>query len=281
MALEPFREAFPSRFLNVGVAEQNLIGVATGMAEAGMIPFAYSIATFAALRPFEFIRNGPVLHRLPVRIVGMGMGFEYGHAGPSHHALEDVGTLRTLPGLRIIIPADPSQAYSAIEQTWALPGPTYFSLGKDDRGKVSGLDGRFQLGRIQVIRPGTKLAIVSMGSISSEAVAAATELEEFGIDVSVAVVSNFNPDPSDDLAELLSTVSHVISLEAQTISGGLAALLGLVIATRGLACRLWPLAIRVSPDGRSGTQMDCWRRHGLDRSAIVKCALSIFGVSAR
>ena len=76
MAMEPFRDRFPARFINAGVAEQNMIGLATGLAEAGLLPYAYSIATFAALRPFEFIRNGPVLHRLPVRIVGMGMGFE-------------------------------------------------------------------------------------------------------------------------------------------------------------------------------------------------------------
>lgn len=275
MALEPFREAFPSRFFNVGVAEQNLIGVATGMAEAGFLPYAYSIATFASLRPFEFIRNGPVLHQLPVRIVGMGMGFTYGHAGPSHHALEDIGALRTLPGLTVVIPADPAQASTAIEQTQALPGPVYYSLSKDDRAVIPGLDGRFALGRIQTIRTGAELAIVSMGSISSEAVAAAMELERYGIQAAVAVVSNFNPDPVEDLAELLSRVPHVISVEAQTISGGLASLLGLVIATRGLACRLSPLAVRTSPDGISGSEPDCWRRHGLDRTAIVERALSI------
>ena len=279
MALEPFRERFPSRFLNVGVAEQNLIGVATGLAEAGFLPYAYSIATFASLRPFEFIRNGPVLHKLPVRLVGMGMGFEYGHAGPSHHALEDIGALRTLPGLTLVIPADPAQAYAAVERTWALPGPIYYSLGKDDRAVVPGLDGRFALGRIQNIRPGTDLAIVSMGSITAEAVAASIDLEKQGIQASVAVVSSFNPDPFEDLEELLSRVPHVISVEAQTLSGGLASLLGLVIASRGLACRLWPLAVRTPPDGTSGSQADCWRRHGLDRKAIVACALSIFGRS--
>src|SRR5579864_4783610 len=83
--VEPFNERFPDRFFNLGVAEQNMVGVATGLAEAGYIPFVYSIATFASLRPFEFIRNGPVAHRLPVRIVGIGMGFEYGHDGPTHH----------------------------------------------------------------------------------------------------------------------------------------------------------------------------------------------------
>src|SRR4051812_22287055 len=90
-AIEPFKDTFPERFFNVGVAEQNMIGIATGLAEAGFLPFAYSIATFAVLRPFEFIRNGPIMHDLPVRIVGVGGGFEYGHAGPTHHALEDVG----------------------------------------------------------------------------------------------------------------------------------------------------------------------------------------------
>ncbi len=279
MALEPFRDSFPGRFINVGVAEQNLIGVATGMAEAGYLPYVYSIATFASLRPFEFIRNGPVLHRLPVRIAGMGMGFAYGHAGPSHHALEDIAALRTLPGLTVVIPADSAQASAAIKQTAALPGPVYYSLSKDDKAVVPGLDGRFTLGRIQTIREGAELAIVSMGSITTEAVAAAAELEKHGIRAGVIVVSNFNPDPVEDLAEFLAEVPHVISVEAQTLSGGLAALLGLVIASRGLACRLWPLAVRTTPDGLSGSEPDCWRRHGLDRNAIVDCGLSIFGRS--
>ena len=90
-ALEPFADRFPDRFFNVGVAEQNMVGVATGLAEAGYVPFAYSIATFASMRAYEFIRNGPVLHELPVRIVGMGGGFDYGPNGPTHYALEDIG----------------------------------------------------------------------------------------------------------------------------------------------------------------------------------------------
>jgi len=104
--LEPFRDAHPERFYNIGVAEQNMVGIATGLAEAGLIPFCYSIGTFASLRPFEFIRNGPVLHHLPVRIVGLGAGFEYGTAGTTHFSLEDIGVLRTQPGLDIVAPAD-------------------------------------------------------------------------------------------------------------------------------------------------------------------------------
>ena len=277
MVMEPFRARFPNRFINVGVAEQNMIGLATGLAEAGLRPYTYSIATFASLRPFEFIRNGPVLHHLPVRMVGMGMGFEYGHGGPSHYALEDIGALRTFPGLTVVIPADSAQTTTAFLQTRDLPGPVYYSLGKDDRTFVPRLEGRFDLARVQVVTEGPDIAIVTMGSISQEAVAAAADLEGQGIHATVIVVSNFNPDPAEHLAELLSGFRHVISVEAQTISGGLAACVSMQIAQHGLACRLHPLAVRTSPDGTTGSPADRWRKHALDRAGIAATALAALG----
>jgi transketolase len=277
MVMEPFRARFPDRFINIGVAEQNMIGVATGLAEAGFLPYTYSIATFASLRPFEFIRNGPVLHHLPVRMVGMGMGFEYGHGGPSHYALEDIGALRTLPGLTVVIPADSAQTTTALHQTRSLPGPVYYSLGKDDRTFVPGLDGRFELARVQLVTAGDDIAIVTMGSIAQEAVTAATNLASQGIQATVIVVSNFNPDPEDDLVEILSRFRHVISVEAQTISGGLAACVSLQIAKHGLPCRLHPLAVCDSPDGTTGSPADRWRKYSLDRVSIVNTALAALG----
>jgi transketolase len=281
MALEEFRERFPARFYNCGVAEQNMVGMATGLAEAGYIPFAYSIATFAALRAFEFIRNGPVLHRLPVRIVGMGMGFEYGHAGPTHHAVEDVAALRTLPGLSIVIAADSAQTETALRDTWNAPGPVYYSLGKDDRASVPGLNGRFAMDRVQVVREGGDIALAAMGSIAAEVAVAADELSAQGIEACVIVVSSFNPDPADDLARVLASHALVISVEAQSISGGLAAMIATTIASRGLPCRLWPLAVHASPDGSSGSQQDRWRKHGLDRREIVRTALRALTDSSR
>ena len=275
MAMEPFRERFPGRFINVGVAEQNLIGLATGLAEAGFRPYAYSIATFAALRPFEFIRNGPVLHRLPVRVVGMGMGFEYGHAGPTHHALEDIAVLRTLPALTIVAPADSAQAATAIRATASREGPVYYSLGKDERLTVPGLDGRFTLGRLQVVQEGADLVILSMGSVSVEATAAAGMLAAQGVRATVAIVSSFNPDPAEDVATLLARFRSAITVEAQTVSGGLASFTSSVIATHGLSCRLKVLGVTSSPDGTSGSQQERWRKHGLDRASIVAQALTV------
>lgn len=277
MALEPFRERFPDRFFNCGVAEQNMIGVATGLAEAGLRPYAYSIAPFASLRPFEFIRNGPVAHKLPVRIVGMGMGFEYGHGGPTHYALEDIAVLRSLPGLTVVIPADPAQATTAIRDTQDIPGPAYFSLGKDDRISVPGLNGRFELGKVQEVRQGRDLAIVTMGCISQEAVAAAEELSGYGIDAAVFVVSNFSPDPEADLVRVLAGFRCAISLEVQTASGGLGAFAATAIASHGLPCRLRIMAVRTPPDGTSGKQAERWRKYGLDRDSIAKTALGALG----
>jgi transketolase len=278
MLMEPFSKLFPGRFINVGVAEQNMVGMATGIAEAGLRPYVYSIATFAALRPFEFIRNGPVLHNLPVRMVGMGMGFEYGHAGPTHYALEDVAVLRTLPGLTIVIPADSIQAATALRDTADLPGPIYYSLGKDDRLSVRNLDGRFVLGHLQVVREGNDLAIVCMGSVSVEAVAAADALAAEGVESTVAVVSSFNPDCTEDLANLLAKFRCAVSVEAQTVSGGLGSFVSGVIAGEGLSCKLRVLAIRKSPDGTSGTQPERWQKYGLDRVSIARNALEMVGM---
>jgi transketolase len=275
MALEPFRERFPHRFVNAGVAEQNMIGVATGLAEAGFRPYAYSIAPFASLRPLEFIRNGPVAHRLPVRIVGMGMGFEYGHSGPTHYGLEDIGTLRTLPGLTIVIPADSNQAATAVRETQHVPGPVYYSLGKDDRISVPGLNGRFQLGRVQLTRAGRDIAIVTMGSIGQEVAAAAEQLSGHGIEAAVVVVSNFSPDPEAELVEVLSNFARAITVEVQTVSGGLGSFVASVIATHGLSCKLRIMGVRTSPDGTSGKQAERWRKYGLDRDSIVRTARGV------
>src|SRR5688572_11713663 len=168
--VEPFAERFTDRFINVGVAEQNMVGIATGLAEAGFIPFCYSIGTFASLRPYEFIRNGPILHGFQARIVGVGAGFDYGVNGVTHYAIEDVGVMRIQPGMTVIAPADYEQARTSLLATWDRPGPIYYRLGKDEQTSVPDLRGAFELGRAQLIREGHDLIIVVMGSVAIEAV---------------------------------------------------------------------------------------------------------------
>jgi transketolase len=273
-ALEPFADQFPDRFFNVGVAEQNMIGVATGLAEAGFVPFAYSIANFAALRPYEFIRNGPILHRLPVRIVGIGGGFEYGHAGPTHFGLEDAGIMRIQNGITVISPADHRQTRTALQRTTNVDGPIYFRLGKDDRTEIPGLDGRFDLGKVQVVREGEDIVFVCMGSVTSEAVTAADKLRNEGIEAGLVVVANLHPAPSDDLAEALARFSLAISVEAHSVNGGVGSLVAEVIAERGLQCRLIRCGVRSLPEGTSGSQSFMHKLHSLSPDALCATATS-------
>ncbi|MGI8426481.1 MAG: transketolase family protein [Actinomycetota bacterium] len=268
--IEPFADQFPDRFFNAGVAEQNMVGMATGLAEAGFIPFVYSIATFASLRPYEFIRNGPILQQLPVRIVGVGGGFDYGPAGPTHYALEDLGIMRIQPGIAVICPADHEQAASALQATWDLPGPVYYRIGKDDSSTIAGLNGRFNLGTAEKLRQGKDLLMVTIGSIASEAMAAAEELESDGIGCAVVVASSLNPAPQ--LVAALREFPLALSVEAHYVNGGLGSLVSELIAEEGLSCRLVRCGVRTASDGMSGRETYMNHLHGLSASALGKTA---------
>jgi len=274
MVLEPFIQRYPDKFFNAGVAEQNMVGMATGLAEAGFRPYAYSITPFLALRALEFIRNGPVLHRLPVRLVGVGAGFDYGHAGPTHHGTEDVGALGTLRGLSVVIPADHQQARAAVLSMHEHPGPVYFSLGKSDQDVIPGLNGRFELSKPQLVREGTAALIVGMGAVTVEALAAASELAKTGVSCAVAVVSSLAPSPVAELARLMSAYPVAVTVEAHVASGGLGAAACTAVATSGLRCRVVTHCVTQPEDGRVGSHAWYWQRHGLDRGAIARSVLS-------
>lgn len=278
--LEPFAEKFPcrsdlrrNRFFNVGVAEQNMVGVGTGLAEAGYIPFLYSIATFAAIRPYEFIRNGPALHQLPVRIVGVGGGFEYGSAGPTHWTLEDIALMRAQPGVTVIAPADHLQTRAALLETWDMPGPIYYRLGKDDITTIPGLGGRFALGRSQFIREGSDFLIIAMGSVTSEVTRAVNALSGMGIECTVIVVSSLNPGPIDDLVEVLSRFSVAMTVENHYLAGGLGSVVSEVVAEQGIGCRVVRCGIERVLDGVSGGTDYLRHIHGLSSEALVKKAV--------
>jgi len=276
MVLEPFADAHPSRFLNVGVAEANMIGLATGLAAGGFVPFVYSIATFATMRGYEQIRNGPILHNVPVRIVGVGGGFEYGHGGFTHHALEDLGIARIQPGLTVIAPADHVQAAEAIRSTYAMPGPIYYRIGKRDDYVLPGLDGRFRLGRLETVGQGNDIVVISIGSISAEASAAVQRLSAKGVDATLAVVSSLRPAPVDDLRSLLDRFACAITVEEHYIDGGLGSLVCEVAAEMGSGCRVIRCGVKGMPSFCGGET--CLREaQGLSSDGIFNSALKALG----
>lgn len=273
MVLEPFAKSYPERFFNVGVAEANMVGMAVGMAEAGYIPFLYSIATFASMRPYEHLRDGAILHHLPVRLIGIGGGFEYGPSGLTHYALEDIGIMRIQPDLYTVIPADSPQTANAIRQTYQLPVPIYYRIGKNDVS-IKGLDGRFRAGHIDQIGQGSDLLLLSSGAITFEAVKAIDELENLGLHCTVGVISTLRPEPTDDLVALLQKCPTVMTVEAHYITGGLGSLVAEVIADNGLHCRLHRCGVRHMPIGISGSECYMNALHGLSVEGIVQAALA-------
>lgn len=270
---ESFAERHPDRFFNVGVAEQNMLGLATGLAEAGYVPFAYSIATFASMRPYEFLRNGAVLHRLPVRLVGVGAGFDYGPNGVTHYALEDVGLMRLQPDLAILTPADPAQCTAAVHATGGLDGPLYFRLGRASE-PVPGLDGRFSLGRADLIGDGSDVALIALGTMAAEAVAAADELAGEGIYATVAVVSNLAPAPVADLQALVERVSVAVTVESHYVVGGIGALVAEVMAEMGAPCRLVRAGVHEMPRGETGPSAFLNARHAIDATSLTRTVRS-------
>ena len=163
--IEPFAKEFPDRFLNAGVAEQNALGVCAGLAREGYHPWFYSIANFSALRGFEFIRNDIAYHDLPVTIVCVGAGLAYGNLGYSHHAVQDIGVMRTLPNMTILSPADPGEARECTAWLCGHPRPAYLRLGKAGEADLHGVRG-IESGPLRVRDDGDRhTAIVATGSV--------------------------------------------------------------------------------------------------------------------
>jgi transketolase len=280
--IEPFADAFPDRFYNVGVAEQNMIGLATGLAESGFIPYTYSIATFATLRPFEFIRNGPVLQHLPVRIVGVGGGFEYGHAGPTHHAIEDIAVMRTQDGLAIASPTDYEQAASALLALHDYDGPVYFRLGKDERRVVPGLQGAFHIGKLEALQSGGQIALVATGSISPEVAVATEQLAAEGLEVSFLVAGCLSPVPVDDLLQHLRGSRVAIVVENHSRNGGLGSIVCEVVAENSLPVRVVRCGIdghQPSDSGGEEQYLNDW--HHLSASKICETVRQQFALLER
>jgi transketolase len=277
MVLEEFAESYPDRFYNAGVAEQNMVGMATGLAEAGFTPYVYSIATFASMRGYEFVRNGPVLHNLPVRIVGVGGGFDYSTNGVTHYALEDVAIMRAQPGLRIAAPADPAHAATALAAGAAHDGPVYFRLGKR-REAVPGLHEPFAWGRMPVLGDGEDVAIIALGTMSSEALAAAEILARQDIKASVGVLASVAPPPVEDILALASRSRLVVTVEAH-YGGGAGSLVAEVLADAGLGVRLVRLLVDRVPRGRTGSYEFMLREFGLSAEQIAEACAQRLGVT--
>ena len=228
------------------------------------------------MRCYEQFRDGPVLHQLPVRVVGIGGGFAYGHAGPTHYALEDLTIARTQPGVTVLAPADKAQARSVVQEVVSLPGPAYLRLDKSGEPDIDGLDGRFALGTPEIVRDGHDLLLLATGSISQEAAKAAKLLSRRGLLPGLAVLAHLAFEGGPLLRDLLAAYSAVLTVEEGYVAGGLGSLAAETIARHGLACRLRACGVRAPQTSVTGGTDYMRRRHGLDAASLADTAKDLF-----
>lgn len=219
--LESFAARFPERFVNVGICEQTMMGVAAGLALSGRIPFVYSIANFPVMRCLEQIRNDVCLHGLDVKVVSVGAGTTYGAAGYSHHAVEDVAVMRAMPGMAILVPSNSAEAAWAAEAALSRSGPVYVRLGKSTDVVSSARQQHLHFGRAITVREGRDLTLVSVGTSVGTCMRAADVLSRHGIEARVLNPLTVTPIDEDRLVRAMSETSLLMTVEEHGPVGGL------------------------------------------------------------
>jgi transketolase len=218
--LTEFSKRFPDQFINAGVAEQNMMAMACGLAMEGYRVFTYSIANFTTLRCLEQIRNDVCYHNADVTVVSVGGGFSYGQLGVSHFATEDLAILRALPNITIIAPSDPWEAEELTRQMSSIPGPKYLRIDKSSAGLTSD-KGCVSLGKARRVREGTDATVICIGAILGEALAAAEKLAQEGIQLRIVSVHSLKPLDTTEVIAAARDTDGIVTLEEHTIVGGL------------------------------------------------------------
>jgi transketolase len=272
--LETFADRFPQRYVNAGVAEQNMTGLAAGLASTGKIVFTYSIANFPTIRCLEQVRNDVCYNRLPVKIVAVGGGYAYGPQGYTHHGVEDLAMMRALPGMTVVAPGDPVETALATRAVVDQPGPCYLRLGKAREPVVHDQPPPFKIGRAIRLRDGQDVTLISTGGLLGLACRAAEELERRD-HVTVRVLSMHTVKPLDieAIRAAARETQLIVTVEEHSVVGGLGSAVAEVLAEMPVRqARFHRFGCPDEPAGAIGSQTYLRARLG-DLAERVRAAL--------
>ena len=264
---EEFAEKHPERFFELGIAEKNMIGVASGMALTGKVPWACSFSTFVAGR-FEVIRMSVAYQEANVRIVGTHSGIGVGEDGYSQMSLEDLAMMRTLPNVAVINPADGVETERAVEYLVDHQGPAFLRLTRQGVEDVTPPDSTFELGEAIPLRNGTDVSILATGAPVGHAVEAADALSSEGISALVLNVHTLQPLDVEAVIEAAATRRAVVTVEDHSVHGGLGGAVAEVLASRGVHAPLHRMGMRTF--GESGSPDELYAKYGLDAEGITR-----------
>ena len=268
-----FKKNFSDRFFNAGIAEQNLMGMAAGLANVGYIPFASTFAVFASGRAFEIIRNSICYPKVNVKIAATHAGITVGEDGGSHQSVEDVALMCSLPNMTVIVPADHTEAMAAVKAASEINGPVYLRFGRCNTEDIFDENYKFQIGKGVELISGNDVTIIATGMLVAKALEAAKELDKQGIKARVINISTIKPIDEEIIIKAAKETKGIVTAEEHSVIGGLGAMVASVVS------RNCPTKVRMvginDTFGESGTPDELMNKYGLTAENILKQALEI------
>lgn len=272
--LNEFAAALPEQFVEVGIAEQNLVGIAAGMAKCGKIPFACSPACFLSMRSIEQIKTDVAYSGANVRLIGISGGVSYGALGGTHHSLQDLAVMQAIPGIAVLLPADNREIAGLTRQLVDYPGPVYMRLGRETAPRVYDDDYEPEIGKGTVLLSGDDFTIVVVGELVRPALDAGYLLRAEGISCRVVALNSLKPLDTEIILTAAHETGALLTVEEHSIYGGLG---GRVAQLLGERCPV-PLSVAGFPDEPlvAGNQEELFHHYRLDAAGLVERAKSLF-----
>lgn len=261
-----FKTEFPDRFFNAGIAEQNLMGMAAGMSNIGLIPFASTFAVFATGRAFEIIRNSICYPKANVKIATTHAGITVGEDGGSHQSIEDIALMCSLPNMTVIVPADHREAMEATKAAAMMEGPVYLRFGRCNTEDIFDDSYKFEIGKGTEIKKGDDAAIIATGMMVQKAIEAAKYLESEGIHVRVINISTIKPIDKEIIIKAAKETKGIVTAEEHSIIGGLGSMVSSVVCDK-YPCKVKMIGIE-DKFGESGTPDELMEKFKLTSDAI-------------
>lgn len=270
-----FKSKYTDRFFNVGIAEQNLMGVAAGLANVGKIPFASTFAVFATGRAFEIIRNSICYPKMNVKIAATHAGITVGEDGGSHQSVEDIALMSALPNMTVIVPADHREAMAAVHAAAEMEGPVYLRFGRCSTEDIFDENYKFEIGKGVEVKAGNDVTIVATGMMVQKALVAAEQLEKQNISARVVNISTIKPIDEEIILKAARETKAIITAEEHSVIGGLGAMVSSVVSEKQPTI-VKKIGIK-DTFGESGTPDELMEKYGLTHEEIVKAVEEVLG----
>lgn len=276
--LAPFKERFPERVINVGIAEQDMVGVAAGLANGGRIPFVSAASCFLTARAMEQIKVDAAYSRNHIVLCGMSPGMAYGELGPTHHSIEDIAWLRTIPGLTVIVPADPVETAEALRWAAGHPGPVFVRVSRMGVPEVNAPDYQFEPGKAVQLVAGSDVTIIATGTVVGRALEAADILSGAGIAARVLSVPTIKPMDEEAVVRAARETLGIVTVEESLTTGLGGAVAEVVVRTSPVAMRFIGVPDSFAPTGSVSWLLD---HFGITADGVASAARELVEAASR